>query len=48
MATGTVISTPSGNIIDSANIGLYPASTLDTAKANTYHTKRIKPAKSKK
>lgn len=48
MATDTIISTLSGDIIDPATIGIFSATAIETAKANAYHTKKIKKSKSKK
>lgn len=48
MATGTIISTLSGTLIDPTSIGIYPATTNDQAKADEYRSKKIKPIKPKK
>jgi hypothetical protein len=48
MATGTIISTLSGVIIDPASIGIHPATPADRTKANIYTTKHSKSIKSKK
>ena len=48
MATGTIISSPSGDIIDPATIGIFEASAIETTKANEYHTKKIKKSRTKK
>jgi hypothetical protein len=48
MATGTIISTLSGVIIDPTNIGIYPATPDDQIKADKFHAKKLKVKKSKK
>ena len=48
MATDTIISTLSGDIIDPATIGIFSATAIETAKANAYHTKKIKKSRTKK
>lgn len=48
IATGTIISSPSGAIIDPSTIGIFAATTIETTKANEYHSKKIKKSKSKK
>ncbi len=48
MATGTIISTPTGDLIDPASIGIRSAIPADRIKADAYHTKNAKPIKTKK
>lgn len=48
MATGTIISTSSGDLIDPSSIGIFTAGSLEQMRSKEYHGKKIKSQKSKK
>ncbi len=48
MATGTIISTNSGELIDPARIGMFVAGSLEQTRSKEYYNKKSKSQKSKK